>query len=230
MKKLGTMFACALIAACAGSKSDPKEPVAQAPAADPLPATPATYEPTEPIEDEASAPTGDEAAPTPEEDSTMAYAPPQPPATVTAMAELKSVKGDTSMGTITFERDDAGLITITGEFTGLKKKGTHALYIHENGDCSAKAKKVGKHLNPTGAKHGPPAAAERHAGDFGNITADESGTATFSMTTDSLSLDPADIGRADTIVNRSIVIHAKKDNKKGNAGAAIACGVITLSQ
>jgi Cu-Zn family superoxide dismutase len=132
------------------------------------------------------------------------------------------------MGTLTFEAAGDGSITITGEFTGLKKKGMHAMYIHETGDCSKKGKKVGKHLNPTGSKHGPPASAQRHAGDFGDLTADEAGNATFSMTTDSVSLDPNDIGRADTIVNRSVVIYAKKDNKKGTPGAALACGVITL--
>jgi Cu/Zn superoxide dismutase len=34
--------------------------------------------------------------------------------------------------------------------------------------------------------------------------------------------------RPDSILNRAVVIHAKKDDKKGNGGAALACGVITL--
>jgi Cu-Zn family superoxide dismutase len=231
MKKIGLLFACVLVAGCGGGKRDTKEPVAQAPApVEPAAVEPATYAPDEPTE--AEAPTAEEepAAPA-EEDTTMAYAPPkQEPATVIATAELKAVKDDASMGTITFENAGDGTITITGEFTGLKKNGVHAIYIYENGDCSKKGKKIGKHLNPTKQKHGPPDSATRHAGDFGNLTADEAGNATFSMTTDSLSLDPNDIGRADTIVNRAVVIHTKKDTKKGNAGAPLACGVITLSQ
>jgi Cu/Zn superoxide dismutase len=44
------------------------------------------------------------------------------------------------------------------------------------------------------------------------------------MSKDSLSFEP---GRADTITGRAIVVHAKADNAKGNAGAPIACGVIS---
>jgi len=84
---------------------------------------------------------------------------------------------------------------------------------------------VGGHLNPTKAKHGPPSSANRHAGDFGNLTADEEGNATFSMTTDSVTMEE---GRADSILGRAIAIHAKKDDKKGSGGPVLACGVITL--
>jgi len=141
-----------------------------------------------------------------------------------AKAELKSVKDGSSMGTITFTKGDNGQIQIEGTFTGLGKDGVHALYIHENGDCSAKAKKVGKDLNPTHSKWGPPSSASRHAGDFGNITADDSGNATFTMTTDSITFDG---DRPDGILNRAIVIHVKKDAKSG-VGGALACGVITM--
>jgi Cu-Zn family superoxide dismutase len=145
------------------------------------------------------------------------------PTVATATAQMKSIKDGTPMGTVTFERNDEGQIVITGEFTGLKKNSVHALYIHENGDCSNKGKKVGAHLNPTKAKHGVPSSSVRHAGDFGNVTADDSGTATFSMTTDSVTME-AD--RPDSILNRAVVLHSKKDDKKGSAGTPLACGVI----
>jgi Cu-Zn family superoxide dismutase len=156
----------------------------------------------------------------------VATAPVHVPVTVTATAELTAMKGDASMGKLTFVREDAGPITIRGEFTGLKKNGEHAFYIHKNGDCSKRGTKVGAHLDPTGAKHGPPASSQRHAGDLGNLTADDAGNATFTMTTDSVTIE-AD--RPDSVLNRAIVIHTKKDDKAGNGGPALACGVIALS-
>lgn len=214
MKKI--LFATMFLAACGGSsKQTPQprpEPKPMRAAAEPetlLPErSPETFAAPAPMPEPAPAPV------------------PEPPKTMTATAALTDVKSGDPMGTVTFERGEDGMITITAELTGLKKNSAHAFYIHENGDCSAKGKKVGAHLNPTKAKHGPPASSERHAGDFGNVTADETGHVTFTMMTDSITMD--DIGRADTIINRSVVIHTKKDNKKGSAGAPLACGVITL--
>jgi Cu-Zn family superoxide dismutase len=141
-----------------------------------------------------------------------------------AKAEMTSIKDGSSIGTLTFELGSDGQVTINGDFTGLAK-GDHAIYIHEKGDCSNKAKNVGGHLNPTHQKHGSVGSPKRHEGDFGNITADKDGAATFSMTTDSVSMEP---DRPDSILNRAVVIHVKKDSKSGNAGAAFACGVITM--
>ncbi len=146
------------------------------------------------------------------------------PSQEVARAELKLVSGDKALGTMTFQRKDDKSIVIEGQFTG-QKKGQYALYIHDKGDCSDKGRKVGGHLNPTKAKHGPPASAQRHAGDFGDLTFDKEGNASFSMTTDSVTLEP---GGADSVVGRAVVLHARKDNAKGSAGSVIACGVVTL--
>lgn len=230
MKKIGMTFVCVLLAACGGSssKTQPSSPSAQA--------VPAETENEAAMPDETEsavyAAPGPGTSTQPVDDADPEAEPVTPPAPepvaaapMMARAELKSVKDDSPMGTVTFERGDDGQITITGTFNGLKKKGVHAFYVHENGDCSNKGKKVGKHLDPTKAKHGPPASPQRHAGDFGNLTADESGVATFSMTTDSITIE-AD--RPDSVVNRAIVVHAKKDDKKGHGGPALACGVIQL--
>ncbi|HEU5055591.1 MAG TPA: superoxide dismutase family protein [Kofleriaceae bacterium] len=169
------------------------------------------------------------AAPTPASDgapaaaATPAAAPAAAPAEGVARAELKTVTGDKSLGTMTFQKS-GNTVTIEGQFSG-HKKGQHALYIHDKGDCSDKGRKVGGHLNPTKAKHGPPASSMRHAGDFGDVTFDKDGNATFSMTTDSITLEP---GGADSVVGRAVVLHARKDNPKGSAGAPIACGVVML--
>lgn len=152
-----------------------------------------------------------------------AAASPESPATPVARAELKRMTGDGALGTMTFERKDK-TVSISGQFSGLKK-GQHAIYIHTKGDCSDKGRKVGSHLNPTKAKHGPPASAMRHAGDFGDLTFDKDGNATFAMDTDSVTLEP---GGADSVVGRAVVVYSRKDNAKGSAGSPIACGVVVL--
>jgi Cu-Zn family superoxide dismutase len=241
MNKIGKLFLCVFLVACGSSSSShhataPTTSTAMAPApkATPAPSMPenddSTLASTTPDTGygagSASSATATDATPATagtQMPSTTAAPTPSTDQTV-AKAELKSVKDGSSMGTITFTKGDNGQIQIEGTFTGLGKDGVHALYIHENGDCSAKAKKVGKDLNPTHSKWGPPSSASRHAGDFGNVTADDSGNATFTMTTDSITFDG---DRPDGIVNRAIVIHVKKDAKSG-VGGALACGVITM--
>jgi superoxide dismutase, Cu-Zn family len=235
MKKIGMLFAFVLVTACGGGSKDTT--TTPDPAASTVPETDETTyaaggdtaTPEEPTAGgDATAMGGGTGMPSaPDKTQPAPVEPAPPPAPMTATAELKAVKDDAAMGTITFTKRDDGKIVIEGTFSGLKKKGTHALYIHEKGDCSKKGANVGGHLNPTKAKHGPPSSGSRHAGDFGNVTADDTGAATFTMETDSITMD--DIGRADTIVNRAIVLHEKKDSKSGNAGKPLACGVITVA-
>lgn len=213
MRTTASLILFTAIAGCGGAgessrATTPQEsaPVASAPAAEPAPTAPA--EPAAPAE-----------AAAPEAPATPATG----PSSAVAKAEIKTVSGDKALGTITFEQTDK-TINISGQFAGLKK-GQYALYIHSKGDCSDKGRKVGDHLNPTKAKHGPPASAMRHAGDFGNLTFDKEGNATFSMATDSITIEP---DRADSVVGRAVVVHARKDNAKGSAGAPVACGVVML--
>jgi Cu-Zn family superoxide dismutase len=218
MKKTGilALSLVAALAACGGSsKSKPTTPASDIAAAS---SETSTAE-LPPMANPSPPPPADEEKPMPAEAPPVEVAPPPP---TVAIAMLTTVKGQKDVGMLTFELGENNQITISGELTGLPK-GPHAIYIHEGSDCA----KVGGHLNPTSAKHGPPASSERHAGDFGDVTADKSGAATFSMVTDSLSFEA---GRADTLTGRTVVIHAKKDDKKGSGGAALACGVINLRQ
>jgi len=191
----------------------------QAPMGATTPTNPATPEGTPPAE--STAPATPSGAP-----SGLAPSA-QPAAPVRAVVEVKLLKGDTTVGKITFDQT-GGKVTMAGQFTGLPP-GMHGIHIHEKGDCGGKAaKNAGTHLNPTHAKHGPPESATRHAGDFGNLKVDKEGNASFDMTTDSLTVDPG----ADSVVGRALIIHAKKDDGKsqpaGNSGPPIACGVIQL--
>lgn len=211
MKTTRMMLLGVLLAACGGSKGGT--------AMNPTPS------PVEPQPAPAPVTSNDPPTATPVPAAPAPAPQPVAPPTVTATAELKAVKGDAAMGTISFVREGSGPVVIYAELSGMKKKGTHAFYIHQNGDCSGNGKKVGAHLDPTKAKHGPPASSERHAGDLGNLVGDDTGKATFSMTTDSITIEG---DRPDSVLNRSIVIHAQKDDKVGNGGPALACGVITL--
>ena len=85
---------------------------------------------------------------------------------------------------------------------------------------------TGPHFNPAGKTHGAPTDEERHAGDLGNITANEEGVAMVSLATNELSLDgPL------SVLDRTIVLHAQPDDLAsqpgGNAGTRMACGEIT---
>jgi Cu-Zn family superoxide dismutase len=229
MKRTGMLFALVL-AACGSAQKSPTTPIAadseaatSEAMANPAP-PPASSDPLNRTEDDKLAPPVDEGVTPPTEAPMPAQAePPKPAAPQAALAMLTAVKDGKDVGTLSFELGSDNVIVIQGEFRDLPP-GKHAIYIYENGDCSNKGRKVGKHLDPTKQKHGPPSSATRHAGDFGNIEIAKDGTGTFQMSTDSLSFE---LGRADTITSRAIVVHAKADNAKGNAGAPIACGVIS---
>jgi superoxide dismutase, Cu-Zn family len=105
--------------------------------------------------------------------------------------------------------------------------GAHGFHIHENGDCSAPdAMSAGGHFNPYGKKHGGPDAAIHHAGDFGNLTADQYGKAALTVWLEGISVSTG----KDGVIGRSIVVHADPDDLKtdptGNSGGRVGCGVI----
>jgi Cu-Zn family superoxide dismutase len=119
-------------------------------------------------------------------------------------------------------------VTIRGEITGLTP-GKHGFHIHEFGDCSSgEAKCAGGHFNPEKKKHGAPDGEERHVGDLGNITADDSGKATIHMTDKLIALSGSH-----SILGRAVIIHAKADDLKsqpaGDAGDRIAGGVVGIA-
>ncbi len=100
--------------------------------------------------------------------------------------------------------------------------GEHGIHIHETGICDPTTDppfdSAGGHYNPTDEEHGD------HAGDLGNITAEEDGTAHFEEMTDNFTLDELidEDGSA-------IIIHAEEDENdpEGESyGSRIACGVL----
>ena len=110
--------------------------------------------------------------------------------------------------------------------SGLTPNQLHGFHVHNYGDLSqANGKSAGGHYNPEQYPHGLPPKKHRHAGSFGNIQADASGNALFSIEDSSISI-------ADSfhpIIGRTVIIHEKEDTGEqpaGNAGKRIAGAVI----
>jgi Cu-Zn family superoxide dismutase len=108
--------------------------------------------------------------------------------------------------------------------------GEHGIHVHGVGVCDRSGSdpfaSAGGHFNPTGAPHGGPDEANAHAGDLGNITADEK----IEVATDRFTLSEGPLSLSD-IDGSALVIHADRDDlmtdPAGESGARIACGVIT---
>ncbi len=142
-----------------------------------------------------------------------------------AVAVLNPTKGNLVNGMVTFEAVEGG-VRVVAKIDGLTP-GKHGFHIHEFGDCSAPdAASAGGHFNPTHKQHGGPDSLERHVGDLGNVVADEKGHAEYERIDSVISLTGPD-----TIVGRSVVVHALADDYKtqptGNSGGRVACGVIS---
>lgn len=141
-----------------------------------------------------------------------------------AQVTMKNLKGE-KVGNIYFSENNKK-IKITGKIKGLKASSKHGMHIHQHGTCIADFGPAGSHYDPTNAnKHGD-IDSKSHYGDLGNIKANKNGIAKFTINSEKLFID---IDRY-SIVGRSIIIHADKDDKKtspsGNSGKRIACGVI----
>jgi superoxide dismutase, Cu-Zn family len=142
-----------------------------------------------------------------------------------AIALLHPTEGNKISGTITFTEVADG-VQVHAEISGLTP-GKHGFHVHEFGDCSASdASSAGAHFNPTNQPHAGPDADARHVGDMGNIEADASGVGKLEYLDHNMSL----ANDEQSIIGRSVVVHAKADDLKsqpaGDSGARVACGVI----
>lgn len=142
------------------------------------------------------------------------------------VAVMKPTERSSVSGTVTFKTQGNGKVAVRALLSGLNPNGLHAIHIHEFGDLRAEdGDAAGGHYNPEGHPHGLPTEKQRHAGDFGNLEADENGETEFSITVDNLSLD----GKKNPIIGRAVIVHAGQDDggqPVGNAGRRIAQGVI----
>ncbi len=146
-----------------------------------------------------------------------------------ATAQLQPTKDSTVAGTINFSLVD-GQLRASGDISGLKPDSEHGFHIHEKGDCSAPdGSSAGGHFNPGSSEHGSISTAMHHGGDMPNIKADAQGNAHIDGPV--ASNVNVGVGNAFDIVGRGLIVHADPDDYKtqptGNAGARLACAVIT---
>ncbi len=166
--------------------------------------------------------------------SPSASAPSAPAAKSTAQAarvNLASASGSLVSGTLTVTPMGDG-VHVAGEIGGLPPGSTHGFHIHEKGDCSAAdASSAGGHFNPAGSAHGKAGAGAHHAGDADNLIADANGVAKVDAHFGGVTLGG---GAANDVAGKAVIVHASPDDYKsqpaGNAGARVACGVITVTK
>jgi superoxide dismutase, Cu-Zn family len=121
-------------------------------------------------------------------------------------------------------------VYISGEIGGLGRERTHAMHLHEIGDCSAAdASSAGGHFNPTGAAHGRAGYGAHHLGDMDNLVTNAAGVAKVDLHLRGVMLGG---GGPNDIIRRAVVVHANADDYSsqpaGNAGTRIACGVVEV--
>lgn len=147
-----------------------------------------------------------------------------------AKVTLQSVSNSDLSGNVVFTQED-GEVSMTAIISGLAE-GTHAIHIHEKGDCSAAdGKSAGGHWNPTGEDHGKWGDSEGfHKGDIGNFEVDENGNGTVNLTTDEWCLDCGDKNK--DLAGKAVIVHDGVDDytsqPSGAAGTRVGCGVIEM--
>ncbi|HZI52895.1 MAG TPA: superoxide dismutase family protein [Chitinophagaceae bacterium] len=161
--------------------------------------------------------------------STEPSTPAEVPMVKHAEAKISGTYADTTVdGTVKFDEDSAGKVTMTLDITVPKKSGkTIAVHFHEHGSCGDAGMLAHGHWNPTNTQHGKWGSASFHSGDIGNIRLNAQGKGTLSLTTDLWTLG----GKPDkNILGKAVIIHGGMDDYKtqptGNSGTRIGCGVI----
>ncbi len=146
----------------------------------------------------------------------------------TAKAVLRNAQGE-DIGTATFTPATDG-VKISLEVSKLTP-GPHAFHIHAVGGCEPPAfTSAGGHFNPEHKKHGLKNPDGPHAGDMENITIGDDGTGKVEFVNSRVTMGAG----ANSLFQpggTALVIHAAADDgatdPAGNAGARVACGVIT---
>jgi Cu-Zn family superoxide dismutase len=146
-----------------------------------------------------------------------------------AVAVIAPTTQGTAKGTVTFTQTPDGKLKVVADITGLKPNSKHGFHIHEGTEVGPDGMKAAGHYNPEKHKHAGPDAPEHHAGDLGNLVADENGKAHLEITLDDIFIT----GDKNNVVGRAVIVHAGEDDLKtqptGNSGARIGGGVIKLA-
>ncbi|WP_417388567.1 superoxide dismutase family protein [Gimesia sp.] len=147
------------------------------------------------------------------------------PETNQAVVVITPTKDFSATGMVQLKQSK-GVVHLTGKIEGLTP-GKHGFHIHQFGDLSAvDGTSAGGHYAPAGHQHGQPGKGQHHAGDLGNIIADQKGIAVIDKRSEDFKL--ADV------IGRSIVVHAGADDlssqPSGDAGPRAGLGVIGIAK
>ena len=120
-----------------------------------------------------------------------------------------------------------GSVRVTAELRHLKPGGAVGFHIHDKGDCGDNGNAAAGHFNPMGNPHGKYDTTQHHMGDLPSLKADSNGVATVNVQSRDLTL----MAGPGNVIDRAVIVHAQPDDyatqPTGNAGARIACAVIT---
>ncbi|KAI5083025.1 hypothetical protein GOP47_0002768 [Adiantum capillus-veneris] len=152
-------------------------------------------------------------------------------ATKKAVAVLK---GNSKVeGVVHLTQEEGGPTTVKVLISGLAP-GKHGFHLHEFGDTTNGCLSTGAHFNPKGLTHGAPEDDVRHAGDLGNVVADDKGVVEVTIVDSQIPLSGTN-----SVVGRALVVHELEDDlgkgghelssTTGNAGGRLACGVVGLT-
>ncbi|KAJ3179689.1 hypothetical protein HK101_010022 [Irineochytrium annulatum] len=164
------------------------------------------------------------------------YSEPKPDQVITAIAFLTPTGNNTATATVLIEQRGTG-VTVTVDAQGLAPKSTHGIHVHEFGDISdlAAGTRMGAHFNPLNKTHACPGlngvrTRDTHAGDLGNIVADDTGHAHMVFEREMTGVDLMFRSSVVAAIGRGIILHAAADDcvtqPTGNSGGRIAQGVI----
>ncbi|XP_042393270.1 superoxide dismutase [Cu-Zn] 2-like isoform X2 [Zingiber officinale] len=117
------------------------------------------------------------------------------------------ITGDGVGGSLLFIQDAfTGYTHVRGRITGLTP-GLHGFHIHSFGDTTNGCNSTGPHFNPLNKSHGAPSDWERHAGDLGNIVANQDGIAEVYVKDLQIPLSGPN-----SVLGRAVVVHADPDD------------------
>lgn len=147
-----------------------------------------------------------------------------PSAAATLLANDGSARGSAKV------TEAADGLHVTVRASGLTP-GLHAVHVHTTGLCTPPDfTSAGGHWNPTGRHHGKDNPAGMHMGDLPNMSVGADGTGQMDYVIPGGMLR----GGATPLLDAdgaAVVIHAQADDNMsdpaGNAGARVACGVLT---
>jgi superoxide dismutase, Cu-Zn family len=145
-----------------------------------------------------------------------------------AKAEIKDAMGKTvGQATLT---DSANGVLVHVTLTAAPA-GAHAFHIHTTGKCDGPDfMTAGGHFNPSMKQHGINNPMGMHAGDLPNVQVPAGGALTFDFFAPQVTLT-AGAGSLMDADGSALMLHQGVDDYRGdpagNAGARIACGVVT---